>query len=123
LCAFLYTPTIPLIIASVKLSTVRWCPVLLRLPQFWLLLVTLMSIASAGLIFHRYRRATPNKTWAVRTFIAILFGLGVAGLVQVLWGYSLAIYLLSSVTVACVGASAYWMSLARQRTAHEVYAT
>jgi hypothetical protein len=122
-CAFLYTPTIPLIIANVELSEAQWCPVLLRLPQFWLLVVTFISVASTGLIFHRYRRAAPNKTWAVRTFIATLLGLGVAGLVQVVWGYSLAVYLLSLVSVACVAASAYWLSLAREGTAHEVHAT
>jgi len=123
-CAFLYTPTVPLILASVELSDARWCPVLLRLPQFWLFLVTLLSVTSTALIFHRYRRAAPNKTWAVRVSNGTLLGLGVTGAIQVMWGYGLTVYLLSSITMACVAASAYWLSLAKEGTAaHEVYAT
>jgi hypothetical protein len=115
-CLFFYTLIIPLIIASVELSNARWCPVLLRPPQFWLLLVSLMSAASTGLIFHRYWRAAPNKTWAIRVLIGTLLGIGLAGLVEAVWEYNLAIYLLSSVTVACVGASTYWLTLAKQVT-------
>jgi hypothetical protein len=122
-CAFLYTPTIPLILMSAEWSDARWCPVLLRLPLFWLLLVTLLSAASTALIFHRYRRAAPNKTWAVRVSIGTLLGLGVTGAVQVMSGYNPAVYVLASITVACVGASTYWLSLSREGTAHEVYAT
>lgn len=122
-CGFLYTPTIPLIILSVEWSDAKWCPVLLRLPQFWLLLAALMSVASTGLIFHRYRRAAPNKTWAVNVLIGTLLGLGLTGAVQMMSGYSLTVYVLSSITCACVAASAYWLSLAREGAAHEVYAT
>ena len=112
---FVYTPIGFLILMSVEWSDAPWCPMILRLPHFYLLVVGLLSVVSAGLLFHRYRGVERTRTRATRVLAAVtLFVLGFAAAVQIFVGYDVQMYLLSSVTVACIAASVYWLSLARE---------
>jgi len=100
---------------SVEWSDARWCPMILRLPQFYLLVVALLSVVCAGFLFQRYRGVERTRTRATRVLAAVTLSvLGFAAAVQIFVGHDVQMYLLSSVTVACVAASVYWLSLARE---------
>jgi hypothetical protein len=84
---FVYTPIGFLILMSVEWSDAPWCPTILRLPQFFLLLVALLSAVSAGLIFHRYRGIERNRSRAERVLAtSTLLVLGLAAAVQIFLG-------------------------------------
>lgn len=111
-CAFVYTPIGPLIILSLAWSGREWCPALLQPPQLWLLLLALISALSAGMVFQRYRAASPDKALAMKVIVSTTFGLACTTLLQVIFAYGFNVYVLSSVTVACIAATLYWLSLA-----------
>ena len=113
-CALIYSPIGPLVILSTVWSDAKWCPTLLRAPQFWLLLTALLSAVTAALLFQRYLRSGPNKTSAMRVLIGTLSILGLEAAIQLMFTYSTYVYVLSSITLACIAASVYWLSLARE---------
>ena len=117
LCAFVYTPVIPLIMMSVGWSSLNWCPTLLKIPQVLLLLVTSLSAVSAGLIFQRYRNVERDATRVGRILARVtLLLLGLATSVQIMLRYDLYMYVLSSITLLCTAATVHWLWLARERS-------
>jgi hypothetical protein len=107
--ALIYSPVGPLIPMSIIWSDAPWCPILLRPPQFWLLLVVLLSALSAVLIFHRYRRVERNQARARRVVAAVtLLVLGLAAAAQIVSMYDAYMYALSSVTLTCIAATVHW---------------
>jgi hypothetical protein len=114
-CGFVYTPIGMLALAGVLISLYwRWLPVPFQPPQLCLLLVALSSAMSAGMVMQRYRRAPQDKTLSARVLLPVLFGLVGTLVLQVVFGYSLYVYVLSSITAACIAATVYWLSLARE---------
>jgi len=87
--AVVYTPTLPLIIASLGLSDLRWCPDILRPPEIWLLLVAVLSVASAILTFQRYHAVAGDKHWRIGILLVTSFTLGLAAAVQILLKYDI----------------------------------
>lgn len=114
LCGLVYTPIIPLIILSSVWSGAQWCPVLLRRPQVWLLVVTLLSTVSSGLIFQRYRgaREDMSKAQAVLIIVTIVV-LGLAATVQMILHHDVYVYALSSITLIFIAVTIYWLLFAR----------
>jgi hypothetical protein len=122
-CAFVYTPIGPLIMMSLEWSGLKWCPVVLRPPQFWLLATTLLSLAAAALILQRYRTVTANKSLRAKVLVVTLSGLSVMAAAQIVFAHDVYMSFLSMAACACIAASFYWLSLAREEnTNHEVMA-
>ena len=119
-CAFVYTPIGPLVILSFAWSGREWCPALLQPPELWLLLLALISTMSAGMIFQRYRAASPDKALAMKIIVSTTFGLACTTLLQVIFAYGLNVYVLSSLTLACIAAISYWLSLAEPGSSPEM---
>jgi hypothetical protein len=113
-CGFVYTPIGPLIILSLAWSGRAWCPTLLQPPQIWHLLLALLSVMSAGMVFQRYRKEPPNRVLAKRVFVSTIAGLVCTAVLQVFFGNSAYVWLFSSITVACMAATAYWLLLAKE---------
>jgi hypothetical protein len=114
--AFVYTPlVVPLTMMSVEWSNAKWCPAVLKVPQFWLLLVALLSAAAAGFVFQRYRAAERVRTRTGRIIAVVtLMVLGLAAAIEIALRYDVLMYALSSIAVVCIAASVYWLSLARE---------
>lgn len=116
-CGFVYTPIGLLVAFSIVWSDWKLCPPLLRLPQLWLLLTALLSAASAGLIFQRYRVAGVNKALAGKLIAVTFLGLGLAGAIQIFLDAAAPyLYLLSSMAIACTAMAVYWLSLAKENS-------
>jgi hypothetical protein len=120
---FVYTPIGLLALAGVLISLYwKWCPVPFQPPQLCLLLITLSSAMSAGMAMQRYFRAPRERMLATKLLIPTLLGLVATLALQVVFAYSLYVYALSSITVACIAATVYWLSLAKKegslRSAH-----
>jgi len=115
--ALMYGPIVPLMMMSFGWSDKRWWPTLLRVPQFWFLLTALIAALSAGMIFQRYRRAEADKKRAARILVVTFLVFGFTGLSDWFLDYSLLMYVLSSITLACIAATIYWLSLARDDAA------
>ena len=114
-CALIYSPIGPLIIMSAEWSNAKWCPAVLKVPRFWLLLVALLSAVAAGFVFQRYRAAERVRTRTGRvTAVVTLMVLGLAAAIEIGLRYDVLMYALSSIAVACIAASVYWLSLARE---------
>jgi hypothetical protein len=113
-CAFVLYPITPLVIVGLAWSRWKWCPSLLRLPQLWLLLVALSSAMSAGMVFQRYRAATANKAFGRKVALLTICGLASATAIQVFLVYDGYLYSLSSIAFACIAATVYWLSLAKE---------
>lgn len=109
---FMYTPITPLIMMNLIPSNRNW--LLLQLPHFWLLLLSLLSGMSAGLVFHRYRRVPANKSLKKKLLALTICVLGFTTILEITSAYDAWVYALSSITVACMAATVYWLLLAKE---------
>jgi fatty acid desaturase len=66
------------------------------------------------MVFQRYRSALPDKVLAARVWFVAVGVLGSAGAINVIFGYSTYLCVLSSIVLGCTAASFYWLSLARE---------
>jgi hypothetical protein len=83
-------------------------------PQLCLLMSALYSFAGAALLFQRYRGAPMRQR--VTTSVILIFGfcLGLGAIIEIAFRYSLYVYILTTMTVLCLGISTLWLSRARQ---------
>ena len=83
-------------------------------PQLALFLSCISSLASTGMVIQRYRRASLNKVLAIRVSLLTLCILVSMGAIEMIFSYSTYLYVLSSITVACMAISLYWLLLAKE---------
>lgn len=91
----------------------KWCPYPFLPAQVCLLLLSLSSGMSSGLIIHRYWGAPPERRLALRLLLLTVVGLTCTAIIHFTFIGGLYDYALSSVTVVCLAATVYWLSLAR----------
>jgi hypothetical protein len=105
----------PLLFAGIWIFfTLKPIPAPFQPPQLCLLLVSLSAVFSTGMVFQRYRSALPDKVLAARVWFVAVGVLGSAGAINVIFGYSTYLCVLSSIVLGCTAASFYWLSLARE---------
>jgi hypothetical protein len=111
---FIFFPVIQIVILSLIWAGHQPSPQLFRPPEVFLLLLTLLSAITAGLVFHRYRGEPPNKTLIKWILIPTASGMACTMFVDVIAGFSTFIYVMSSITTICAAGTAYWLLLGRE---------
>jgi hypothetical protein len=113
----------PLVLVSLVWADWERCPIPFRPPQIWVLLISLLSVFTAGLVFHRYHGAGTNRQFARGLLAAAVLTVGCIMVVGNSARYSPYMYLLSSLALVCVTATVYWLSLAKEALPVGVKAT
>lgn len=112
--AFIYAVIGILVTVSLTLSSWADCPAPLRPPAFWLFVVALSSVATAALLFHRYRDLESKHGEDRIIGLVTVLVLGFAGIMQ-FFSHSAAYgYTFSSIAFTSIAASLHWLLRARE---------
>ncbi len=114
-CGFVVVPILALADVSFRWPVSKNPPLLLRVPQFWVVMTALLSFGSAMLVFLRHRKAPAERGYRFKGVGATALAMALTGAAYLISGHDLYIYLASSATMLCIAAEVYCVCLAREK--------